>query len=150
MQNIKNNRYKGQTKKNIAWKEENIRRNWEQNYEIGNPMETKDPAHSCVQFINPNGITFNDNNLDITLLCETMLEYGTDHVELVEINLDTMCQEVRQRICNEIKQQLQTSAVNMASSWIPVQKFYEPGGDMSIAQGDIIGRKILDSSNLLE
>eukprot|EP00957_Ditylum_brightwellii_P030433 2304880-Ditylum_brightwellii.AAC.1 len=58
-----------------AWKKENMKRNWEQNYEIGNPMETKDPAHSCFQCIDPNGITLNDNNLDITLLCEMMLEY---------------------------------------------------------------------------
>eukprot|EP00957_Ditylum_brightwellii_P053878 4081570-Ditylum_brightwellii.AAC.1 len=112
-------------------------------------METKDPAHFCFQFINPDGITLDNNNLDITLLCEMMLEYGTEHIGLVEINLDTMCQEVRQRIRDKSKQQLQTSSVNMASSWIPVQAFYKPGGVMSIAQGDIIGRKILDGSDPL-
>eukprot|EP00957_Ditylum_brightwellii_P175745 13382311-Ditylum_brightwellii.AAC.1 len=80
-----------------------MKRNWGQNYKIGNPMETKDSAHSRFQFINPNGITLNNSNLDITLLCETMLEYGTDHIGLVEINLDTTCQEVRQRIRDESK-----------------------------------------------
>eukprot|EP00957_Ditylum_brightwellii_P170218 12957761-Ditylum_brightwellii.AAC.1 len=79
-------------------------------------METKDPAHSCFQFINLNGINLNDNNLDITLLCETMLEYGTGHIGLVEINLDTMCQEVRQQVHDESKQRLRTSSVNIASS----------------------------------
>eukprot|EP00957_Ditylum_brightwellii_P050404 3822185-Ditylum_brightwellii.AAC.1 len=112
-------------------------------------METKDPAHSHFQFINPNGITLNDNSLDITLLCETMLGYGTDHIGLMKINLDTMCQRVRQRICDRSKQQLRTSSVNMASSWFPVQNFYKPGGVMSIAQGDIIGWKIMDGSNPL-
>eukprot|EP00957_Ditylum_brightwellii_P204024 15337256-Ditylum_brightwellii.AAC.1 len=34
----------------------------------------------------------------------------------------------------------------MASSWIPVQNFYKPGEVMSIAQGDIIGQKIMDRS----
>eukprot|EP00957_Ditylum_brightwellii_P207563 15353533-Ditylum_brightwellii.AAC.1 len=63
-----------------------MKRNWEQNYKIGNLTETKDPAHSWFQFINPNDITLNGNNLDITLLCETMLKYGTDHIGLVEIN----------------------------------------------------------------
>eukprot|EP00957_Ditylum_brightwellii_P106811 8148934-Ditylum_brightwellii.AAC.1 len=111
-----------------------MKRNWEQNYKIGDLMEAKDPAHSCFQLINPNGITLYDNNLDITLLCEMMLEYGTNHIGLVEINLDTICQEVRQRIRNKSKQQLQTSSINMASSWIPVQKFYKPGRVMSIAK----------------
>eukprot|EP00957_Ditylum_brightwellii_P142641 10868157-Ditylum_brightwellii.AAC.1 len=53
-----------------------------------------------------------------------MLEYGTDHIGLVEINLGNMCQEVRQRIRDE-------------------------SGVMNIAQGDIISRKILDRSDPL-
>eukprot|EP00957_Ditylum_brightwellii_P077472 5886871-Ditylum_brightwellii.AAC.1 len=37
----------------------------------------------------------------------------------------------------------------MASSWIPVQNFYKPGGLMSLAQGNIIGWKIMDGSDPL-
>eukprot|EP00957_Ditylum_brightwellii_P101426 7729444-Ditylum_brightwellii.AAC.1 len=78
-----------------------------------------------------------------------MLGYGTDHIGLVEIKLDTMYQEVRQQTRDESKQRLQTSSVNMASSWIPVQNVYKPGGVMSIAQGDVLGQKIMDGSDLL-
>eukprot|EP00957_Ditylum_brightwellii_P064981 4929347-Ditylum_brightwellii.AAC.1 len=112
-------------------------------------METKNPAYSWFQFVNPNGISLKDDNLDITLLCETMLKYGTDHFGLLETTLDTMCHEVWERICDESKKRLQISNVNMASLWIPVQNFYKPGGVMSLAQGDIIGRKISDGSDPL-
>eukprot|EP00957_Ditylum_brightwellii_P047176 3582390-Ditylum_brightwellii.AAC.1 len=37
----------------------------------------------------------------------------------------------------------------MANFYLPVQNFYKPGGVMSISQGDMVGRRIIEGRDFM-
>eukprot|EP00957_Ditylum_brightwellii_P056056 4248196-Ditylum_brightwellii.AAC.1 len=75
-----------------------------------------------------------------------MLEYNTEYFGFIEITLDTMSHKVRKQIQDETKKRLKVSSINLANSYFLEQNFYKLGGVMSLTQGDIVGRKIMERS----
>ena len=68
-----------------------------------------------------------------------MLEYGINHMGLMEVNLDTMCGSVT-KLLNEVSRKIFThSQLNSASSYLPVKEYYKPGGTTSMTQGNLTG-----------
>jgi hypothetical protein len=112
--------------------------NWTQNEEIGDPMIQKDSKNNQFHFLNTNGISLANDNLEITMFCETMLEYNMDYMGLIEINLDTTNHEVQKQITEETKKRINQISVQLTSSNIPMENFYKPGGVLSICQGDFL------------
>ena len=115
--------------------------NWTQNEEIGDPMIQKSSKNTRFHFLNTNGISLANDNLEITMFRETMLEYNMDYMGLIEINLDTTNHKVKKRITEETKKRINQISVQSTSSNKPMENFYKPGGVYSICQGDFLTQK---------
>eukprot|EP00957_Ditylum_brightwellii_P181654 13837601-Ditylum_brightwellii.AAC.1 len=64
----------------------------------------------------------------------------------MEINLDTMCQNITRIIQDTARKHFSHSKITTASLCIPVKHFFDLGGTLSIIQGDVVGR-IIDSGS---
>eukprot|EP00957_Ditylum_brightwellii_P051811 3929078-Ditylum_brightwellii.AAC.1 len=99
-------------------------------------MKWKNTHHAHFHMLNPNGISLADKALALKLLCEYIIEQNnTDYMGFMEINLDTMCGNLTRMIHDTVKKYFSHSKITTASSCIPVNHFFKPGGTMSIIQG---------------
>eukprot|EP00957_Ditylum_brightwellii_P036822 2788658-Ditylum_brightwellii.AAC.1 len=59
---------------------------------------------------------------------------GTDYMGYMETNLDTLCGSVTKVIHENARKVFNQCKIISASSIIPVENYYKPGGTMSIIQ----------------
>eukprot|EP00957_Ditylum_brightwellii_P185367 14114741-Ditylum_brightwellii.AAC.1 len=59
---------------------------------------------------------------------------GTDYMGCMETNFDTLCGSVTKVIHENARKVFNQCKIASASSRIPVENYYKPGGTMSIIQ----------------
>jgi hypothetical protein len=91
-------------------------------------------------FINLNGINLSKNGVQFKDICAEIQQANINIFAAAEHNLDTNKFDVRQILQRTAQQALPHHFLQTATSSIPADKFYKPGGTLILAQGDIVGR----------
>jgi hypothetical protein len=91
-------------------------------------------------FGNKNGLQLSDGGDKFSLLCEEAKRVHVDHLGLAEPNIDDTWWETNDVIHRTVKRTFHHVCVDTATSSIRTESCYKPGGTMSMAMGNIVGR----------
>jgi hypothetical protein len=91
-------------------------------------------------FINMNGITLEKHSVKFRDICEELRAADVHLFAAAEHNLDTNKFLIRQKLQDIARKSFEHFALQTATSSIPADKFYKPGGTLILAQGDVVGR----------
>jgi hypothetical protein len=117
------------------------------NTSIGDILSEKPDGITRCYAQNQNGVNLRDNGHQFKEICEDTRLIQADLRGLIEHNLDTTNLEVRQTCYDIAKQTFSHNILQMSSSSIPFRTHFKPGGTMILAQNDISGRVIKQSSD---
>jgi hypothetical protein len=108
---------------------------------FGNDMHIPiSPDLTRLYFINLNGLSLKDKSVKFRELCEEIQASDIHLFAAAEHNLDTNKFAVRKCLQDTARKTFKQHSLQLATSSIPAEKFYKPGGTMIMAQGDIVGR----------
>jgi hypothetical protein len=108
---------------------------------FGDSMKTPIvPNRTRIYFINLNGINLTKGGIKFRDLCSEVQKADIHILAASEHNLDTNKFVVRQLLQQMAKQTFEHHLLQTATSSIPADKFYKPGGTLLLAQGDVVGR----------
>jgi hypothetical protein len=108
---------------------------------FGDAMNTPiSPNRTRLYFINLNGINLTKGAVKFRDLCSEIKQADIDILAASEHNLDTNKFVVRQLLQQMATQSFDHHTIQTATSSIPADKFYKPGGTMLLAQGNVVGR----------
>jgi hypothetical protein len=93
-------------------------------------------------FGNKNGLQLSDGGDKFSLFCEEAKRVSADHIGLAEPNIDDTWWETNDIIHRTVKRTFHHACVDTATSPIQTESRYKPGGTMSMALGNIVGRII--------
>eukprot|EP00957_Ditylum_brightwellii_P077242 5869585-Ditylum_brightwellii.AAC.1 len=71
------------------------------------------------------------------MVCKESMANRTDYMGYIETNLKTMCGFVTKAIHENARKVFNQCKIVSASSSIPVENYYKPGGTMSMIQGNL-------------
>jgi hypothetical protein len=118
----------------------NQQRNEHRNEHIGDELIEKPPDTTRIYVQNGNGFNTKDEGHQLRELFEDTKQIQADLRGVIEHNLDATNFEVRKICFDAARKALNQHAIEFGSSSIPFQTQYKPGGTMTIANGDIVGR----------
>eukprot|EP00957_Ditylum_brightwellii_P112684 8589652-Ditylum_brightwellii.AAC.1 len=72
---------------------------------------------------------------------------GTKYMGYMEMNLDTLCRSITKVIHDNTRKVFNQCKIVSASSIIPVENYYKPGGTMSIVQGNLTAQVVEQESD---
>jgi hypothetical protein len=98
------------------------------------------PEITRLYFINLNGLNLTNKSVKFRELCEEIRRSDIHLFAAAEHNLDTNKFSVRKCLQDTARKTFAQHHIQLATSTIPAEKFYKPGGTMVMAQGDIVGR----------
>jgi hypothetical protein len=103
---------------------------------------TCDDSTSRLLFGNNNGLQLSDGGEKFSLLCEEANRVHVDHLGLAEPNIDDTWWETNDIIHRTAKRTFHHVCVDTSTSPIRTESRYKPGGTMSMALGNLVGRII--------
>ena len=105
-------------------------------------MATRCDGTSRFLFGNKNGLQLLDGGVKFSQFCEEAKRVHADHIGLAEPNIDDTWWETNDIIHRTAKRTFHHVCVDTATSPIQTESRYKPGGTMSMALGNIVGRII--------
>eukprot|EP00957_Ditylum_brightwellii_P211962 15366814-Ditylum_brightwellii.AAC.1 len=100
-------------------------------------------------FLNPNGLSSDDDALQFQELSKKLQMNQVDIIGISEHNLDTTKSYVYRKICAAIYQTTSNSVIKMFGSNILAPNIYKPGGTMIYTMGNVTSRKMETVSDKL-
>ena len=113
----------------------------QENSHFGDLMPVPIPESTTrMYFINLNGINIDQKANKFRDLCKELRKADVQIFAAAEHNLDTNKFVVRQKLDAAARQTFPHHCLQTATSSIPAEKCFKPGGTLLLAQGDIVGR----------
>jgi hypothetical protein len=109
---------------------------------IGDMLSSPGDNSSRFLFGNKNGLQLSDGGEKFSLFCEEAKRVHVDHIGLAEPNIDDTWWETNDVVNRTVKRTFHHVCVDTATSPIITESLYKPGGTMSMAMGNIVGRII--------
>jgi hypothetical protein len=109
---------------------------------VGDPLPPDCTYTSRFLFGNKNGLQLSDGGEKFSLFCEEVQRIHGDHVGIAEPNIDDTYWETNDIIHRTAKRTFAHVCVDTATSPISTGSKYKPGGTMSMALGNLVGRII--------